>query len=132
MKQSITIKDDKGKERTFSRLDELVQFLDSFKMSFLPDRFTYKINKEKKNCVKAFSCAKIVTKNYNYVTDSCLVILFFCWSCSLIFFGKLTHNSFAKIILLYSFYIVRALKRNSAKSVIRTSPEMWTIENTKL
>ena len=46
MKQSITIKDDKGKERTFSRLDELVQFLDSFKMSFLPDRFTYKINKE--------------------------------------------------------------------------------------
>jgi hypothetical protein len=47
MKQSITIKDDKGKERTFSRLDELVQFLDSFKMSFLPDRFTYKINKEK-------------------------------------------------------------------------------------
>ena len=48
MKQSITIKDNKGKERTFSRLDELVQFLDSFKMSFLPDRFTYKINKEKK------------------------------------------------------------------------------------
>jgi len=47
MKQSITIKDDKGKERTFSRLDKLVQFLDSFKMSFLPDRFTYKINKEK-------------------------------------------------------------------------------------
>ena len=46
MKQSITIKDDKGKERTFSRLDELVQFLDSFKMSFLPDRFTSKINKE--------------------------------------------------------------------------------------
>jgi hypothetical protein len=26
----------------------LVQFLDSFKMSFLPDRFTYKLNKEKK------------------------------------------------------------------------------------
>ncbi len=48
MKQSITIKDNKGKERTFSRLDELVQFLDSFKMSFLSDRFTYKINKEKK------------------------------------------------------------------------------------
>ena len=47
MKQSITIKDDKGKKRTFSRLDELVEFLDSFKMSFLPDRFTYKINKEK-------------------------------------------------------------------------------------
>ena len=48
MKQSITIKDDKGKERKFSRIDELVQFLDIFKMSFLTDRFTYKINKEKK------------------------------------------------------------------------------------
>ena len=48
MKQSITIKDDKGIERTFSRLDELIKFLDSFKMSFLPDRFTYKINKEEK------------------------------------------------------------------------------------
>ena len=43
MKQSITIKDDKGKERTFSRLDELVKFLDSFKMSFLPDNFSYEI-----------------------------------------------------------------------------------------
>ena len=39
MKQSITIKDDKGRERTFSRLDKLVKFL---------DRFTYKINKEEK------------------------------------------------------------------------------------
>ena len=48
MKQSITIKDDKGRERTFFKLDKLIEFLDSFKMSFLPDSFTYKINKEKK------------------------------------------------------------------------------------
>ena len=47
MKQSITIKDDKGRERTFSKLDELVEFLDSFKMSFLPDNFNYEIVKEK-------------------------------------------------------------------------------------
>jgi hypothetical protein len=48
MKQSITIKDDKGNEHTFCKLDELIEYLDSFKMSFLPDDFTYKINKEKK------------------------------------------------------------------------------------
>ena len=42
------IKDDKGKKRTFFKLDELIKFLDSFKMSFLPDKFTYKINKEEK------------------------------------------------------------------------------------
>jgi hypothetical protein len=48
MKQSIIIKDDKGRKYTFSELNELIKFLDSFKMSFLPDGFTYKINKEKK------------------------------------------------------------------------------------
>jgi hypothetical protein len=48
MKQYIIIKDDKGRKYTFSELNELIKFLDSFKMSFLPDRFTYKINKEKK------------------------------------------------------------------------------------
>ena len=47
MKQSITIKDNKGKKQTFYKLEELIKYLDSFKMSFLPDRFTYKINKEK-------------------------------------------------------------------------------------
>ena len=48
MKQSITIKDDNGKEQTFYKLDELIKYLDSFKMSFLPDGFTYKLTKEKK------------------------------------------------------------------------------------
>jgi hypothetical protein len=48
MKQAITIKDDKGNERTFCKLDELIEYLDSFKMSFLPDNFTYKLTKEKK------------------------------------------------------------------------------------
>jgi hypothetical protein len=48
MKQTITIKDDKGKKHTFCKLDELIKYLDSFKMSFLPDGFTYKLtNKEK-------------------------------------------------------------------------------------
>ena len=45
MKQSIIIKDDKGVKHTFTKLDELIRYLDSFKMSFLPDGFTYKITK---------------------------------------------------------------------------------------
>jgi hypothetical protein len=46
MKQSITIKDNKGKKQTFSNLEKLINYLDSFKMSFLPDGFSYKINKK--------------------------------------------------------------------------------------
>jgi hypothetical protein len=45
MKQSIIIKDDKGIKHTFKKLDELIRYLDSFKMSFLPDGFSYKITK---------------------------------------------------------------------------------------
>ena len=48
MNEHIIIRDDKRKKHTFHNLKELVEYLDSFKMSFLPDRFTYKINKEKK------------------------------------------------------------------------------------
>ena len=44
----IVIKDNKGKKHTFSNLNKLIKYLDSFKMSFLPDGFTYKI-KDKKN-----------------------------------------------------------------------------------
>jgi hypothetical protein len=44
----IVIKDNKGKKHTFSDLNKLIKYLDSFKMSFLPDGFTYKI-KDKKN-----------------------------------------------------------------------------------
>ena len=47
MNEHIIIKDDKRKKHTFHNLKELVEYLDSFKMSFLPDRFTYKLNKEK-------------------------------------------------------------------------------------
>jgi hypothetical protein len=48
MNEHIIIRDDKRKKHTFHNLKELVEYLDSFKMSFLPDRFTYKINKEEK------------------------------------------------------------------------------------
>ena len=38
MKEHIIIKDDKGKKHTFYNLKELINYLDSFKMSFLPDK----------------------------------------------------------------------------------------------
>jgi hypothetical protein len=43
MKEHIIIKDDKGKKHTFYNLKELIDYLDSFKMSFLPDNFSYEI-----------------------------------------------------------------------------------------
>jgi hypothetical protein len=46
MNEHIIIKDDEGKKHTFYNLKELINYLDSFKMSFLPDNFSYKI-KEK-------------------------------------------------------------------------------------
>ena len=47
IKQLITIKDNKGKKHTFYKLNELIKYLDNFKMSFLPDGFTYKLTKGK-------------------------------------------------------------------------------------
>jgi hypothetical protein len=47
MNEHIIIKDDKGKKHIFHNLKELVEYLDSFKMSFLPDNFNYEIVKEK-------------------------------------------------------------------------------------
>jgi hypothetical protein len=43
MNEHIIIKDDKGKKHTFYNLKELIEYLDSFKMSFLPDNFSYEI-----------------------------------------------------------------------------------------
>ena len=49
MQEHIIIKDDKGKKHTFYNLKDLINYLDSFKMSFLPDGFSYKINKKELN-----------------------------------------------------------------------------------
>ena len=43
MKQCIIIKDNKGKKHTFYNFYELVEYIDSFTMSFLPDNFSYEI-----------------------------------------------------------------------------------------
>ena len=45
--EHIIIKDDKGKKHTFYNLKELIEYLDSFKMSFLPDNFSYEIKTKK-------------------------------------------------------------------------------------
>ena len=51
MKQYIIITDDKGKKHTFYHFYELVEYIDSFTCSFLPDNFSYEIkwqsNKQK-------------------------------------------------------------------------------------
>ena len=42
----VVITDDKGKKRAFYNFHELIKYLDSFKMSFLPDDFTYTIHED--------------------------------------------------------------------------------------
>ena len=43
MKQCIIITDNKGKKHTFYNFYELVEYIDSFTLSFLPDNFSYEI-----------------------------------------------------------------------------------------
>ena len=42
----VIITDDKGNKKAFYNFHELIKYLDSFKMSFLPDNFTYTIHEE--------------------------------------------------------------------------------------
>ena len=46
IKNFIKITDDKGIEHTFYNFTSLVEYIDSFTMSFLPDDFTYSIHEE--------------------------------------------------------------------------------------
>jgi len=46
MKNYIIITDEKGNKRTFYTFYELIKYIDSFKMSFLPDEFSYSIHEE--------------------------------------------------------------------------------------
>jgi hypothetical protein len=41
----IIITDDKGEKHAFYNFNELIEYIDSFKMSFLPDDFTYALEK---------------------------------------------------------------------------------------
>ena len=42
----VVITDDKGKRHAFYNFHELIKYIDSFKMSFLPDGFSYTIHEE--------------------------------------------------------------------------------------
>ena len=48
MNDYIIITDNKKRKKAFYNLDELIKYLDSFKMSFLPDNFSYELKKNKK------------------------------------------------------------------------------------
>jgi hypothetical protein len=39
----VIIKDDQGVERSFTDIRELLAYLDSFQMSFLPDGYEYRV-----------------------------------------------------------------------------------------
>jgi hypothetical protein len=47
MNDYIVITDNKKRKKAFYNLDELIKYLDSFKMSFLPDNFSYELKKNK-------------------------------------------------------------------------------------
>jgi hypothetical protein len=42
----VLITDDKGNRKAFYNFYDLIKYLDSFKMSFLPDGFSYSIHEE--------------------------------------------------------------------------------------
>ena len=42
----VVITDDKGNKKAFYNFHELIKYLDRFKMSFLPDGFSYTIHEE--------------------------------------------------------------------------------------
>ena len=42
----VVITDDKGEKHTFYNFHELIKYIDSFKMSFLPDGFSYTIHED--------------------------------------------------------------------------------------
>ena len=42
----VVITDDKGEKHAFYNFHELIKYIDSFKMSFLPDGFSYTIHEE--------------------------------------------------------------------------------------
>ena len=42
----VVITDEKGKRHAFYNFHDLIKYIDNFKMSFLPDGFSYTIHEE--------------------------------------------------------------------------------------
>ena len=52
----VIITDDEGNKKAFYNFHELIKYLDSFKMSFLPDGFSYTIHEEQQPTPTANGC----------------------------------------------------------------------------
>ena len=64
----IIIKDDQGVERSFTDIRELLDYLDSFQMSFLPDGYEYRVEAPKPEPVLDARDQHLIRQNLNKAT----------------------------------------------------------------
>ena len=64
----VIIKDDQGVERSFTDIRELLAYLDSFQMSFLPDGYEYRVEAPKPEPVLDARDQHLINKNLNKAT----------------------------------------------------------------
>jgi len=64
----VIIKDDQGVERSFTNIRELLAYLDSFQMSFLPDGYEYRVEAPKPGPVLDARDQHLIRQNLNKAT----------------------------------------------------------------
>ena len=64
----VIIKDDQGVERSFTDIRELLEYLDSFLMSFLPDGYEYRVETPKPGPVLDARDQHLINRNFNKAT----------------------------------------------------------------
>ena len=64
----VIIKDDQGVERSFTDIRELLAYLDSFQMSFLPDGYEYRVEAPKPGSVLDARDQHLIRQNLNKAT----------------------------------------------------------------
>jgi len=64
----VIIKDDQGVERSFTDIRELLAYLDSFQMSFLPDGYEYSVEAPKPEPVLDARDQHLIRQNLNKAT----------------------------------------------------------------
>ena len=64
----VIIKDDQGVERSFTDIRELLAYLDSFQMSFLPDGYEYRVEAPKPETVLDARDQHLIRQNLNKAT----------------------------------------------------------------
>jgi hypothetical protein len=68
MMDKVIIKDDQGVERSFTDIRELLAYLDSFQMSFLPDGYEYRVEAPKPEPVLDARDQHLIRQNLNKAT----------------------------------------------------------------